>query len=90
MKLIHVTKNKSKVYRLKDNIINKKSMKNKYKNKFYWNEETLEHFRFNSSYVNKKEIEKEVTKFVENECDLEENETEEMLIKDLLNQIYNN
>tara|TARA_R110002020_G_scaffold217804_2_gene425558 strand:+ start:441 stop:674 length:234 start_codon:yes stop_codon:yes gene_type:complete len=64
-------------------------MKNKYKNKFYWNEETLEHFRFNSSYVNKKEIEKEVTKFVENECDLEENETEEMLIKDLLNQINN-
>jgi hypothetical protein len=64
-------------------------MKNKYKNKFYWNEETLEHFRFNSSYVNKKELEKEVIKFVENECDLEENETEEMLIKDLLNQIYN-
>ena len=65
-------------------------MKNKYKNKFHWNEETLEHFRFNSSYVNKKEIEKEVTKFVENECSLEENETEEMLIKDLLHQIYNN
>ena len=62
----------------------------KYKNKFYWNDETLEHFRFNSSYVNKKEIEKEVTKFVENECSLEENETEEMLIKDLLHQIYNN
>lgn len=65
-------------------------MKNKYKNKFHWNEDTLEHFRFNSSYVNKKEIEKEVTKFVENECSLEENETEEMLIKDLLHQIYNN
>ena len=62
----------------------------KYKNKFHWNDETLEHFRFNSSYVNKKEIEKEVTKFVENECSLEENETEEMLIKDLLHQIYNN
>ena len=65
-------------------------MKNKYKNKFHWNEDTLEHFRFNSSYVNKEEIEKEVTKFVENECSLEENETEEMLIKDLLHQIYNN
>ena len=65
-------------------------MKNKYKNKFHWNDETLEHFRFNSSYVNKEEIEKEVTKFVENECSLEENETEEMLIKDLLHQIYNN
>ena len=56
--------------------------------RFFWNEDTLEHFRFNSSYINKKELEKEVTEFVENECDLEENETEEMLIKDLLNQIY--
>lgn len=56
--------------------------------RFSWNEDTLEHFRFNSSYVNKKEIEKEVTMFVENECSLEENETEEMLIKDLLNQIF--
>ena len=56
--------------------------------RFFWNEDTLEYFRFNSSYINKKELEKEVTEFVENECDLEENETEEMLIKDLLNQIY--
>jgi len=64
-------------------------MKNKYINKFHWNEDTLDHFKFNSNYQNRDEVLKEVTEFVENECDLEENETEEMLIKDLIKQIYN-
>ena len=31
---------------------------------------------------------KEITLFVENECSLEDNETEEMLINDLIKQIY--
>lgn len=64
-------------------------MKNKYRNMFHWNDETLQHFRFISSYLNKKEVEKHITNFVYNECDLEENETEKMLIKDLTNQVYN-
>ena len=57
--------------------------------KFYWNEDTLEHFKFNSNYQNKEEVIKEITLFVENECSLENNETEEDLIKDLTNQVYN-
>ena len=61
-------------------------MKNK---KFYWNEETLNHFKFHSNYQNKEEVINEITLFVENECSLENNETEEMLIKDLIKQIYN-
>jgi len=60
----------------------------KYRKKYYWNDETLQHFKFISSYLNKKEVTKEVTKFVFNECHLEENETEKMLIKDLIKQIY--
>jgi hypothetical protein len=56
---------------------------------FYWNDETIQHFRFISSYLNKKQVEKQITEFVFNECDLEENETEQMLIKDLTNQVYN-
>ena len=60
-------------------------MKNK---KFYWNNETLEHFKFHSNYQNKEESLKEITKFVENECSLEDGETEEMLINDLVKQIY--
>ena len=61
---------------------------NKYK--YYWNEETLEIFRelieLDESFEN---IKKEVEIFVDRDCDLEDNETEEMLVEDLLNQIYN-
>ena len=57
--------------------------------KFYWNEDTLEHFKFNSNYQNKEEVIKEITNFVENNCSLESNETEEDLINDLINQVYN-
>ena len=61
-------------------------MKNK---KFHWDEDTLNHFKFHSSYQNKNETIKEITEFVENECSLEENETDEMLINDLVKQVYN-
>ena len=61
-----------------------------YKNKYYWNEETLEIFRelieLDESFEN---IKKEVEIFVDRDCDLEDNETEEMLVENLLNQIYN-
>ena len=56
-------------------------------NKFYWNPETLEHFKFTSHYQNEIETIKEITLFVENECDIEENETEEMLVNDIKKQI---
>ena len=61
-------------------------MKNK---KFYWNEETLNHFKLNSNYQNEEETIKEITEFVENECSLEKGETDEMLINDLIKQVYN-
>ena len=61
-----------------------------YKNKYYWDEGTLEIFRelieLDESFEN---IKKEVEIFVDRDCDLEDNETEEMLVEDLLNQIYN-
>jgi len=50
------------------------------KNKYYWSEETLEYF---STHKN------EIADFVKYECDLEEGETEQMLIDDLTNQINN-
>ena len=62
---------------------------NKYKNKFYWNEDTLDYFKFQSNYQSKDEVIKEITDFVENNCSLESNETEEDLIIDLTNQVYN-
>jgi hypothetical protein len=46
--------------------------------KFYWSLETLQYFKKNQ---------KEIADFVKYECDLEEGETEEMLIEDLKRQI---
>jgi len=61
-----------------------------YKNKYYWDEGTLEIFRelieLDESFEN---IKKEVEIFVDRDCDLEDGETNEMLVEDLLNQIYN-
>ena len=57
--------------------------------RFYWNDETLEHFKLNSNYQTKEETIEEITTFVENECSLEDGETEEMLINDLVKQVYN-
>ena len=54
--------------------------------KFYWNDETLQFFK-ELKDNNEKDFKIEVTKFVENECDLENNETFEMLTEDLINQI---
>jgi len=56
-------------------------------NKFYWNPETLDHFKFTSHYQNENETIKEITEFVENECDIKENETVEMLVNDIKKQI---
>tara|TARA_R100000742_G_C4184110_1_gene18269 strand:+ start:153 stop:341 length:189 start_codon:yes stop_codon:yes gene_type:complete len=61
-------------------------MKNK---KFYWNEDTLNYFKFVSNYENKKQVIEEINDFVEHNCSLEDNETEEMLINDLVKQVYN-
>ena len=58
-------------------------------NKFYWDEDTLSAFRFESNYIDKEELLESVTEFVEIDCHLEDGETEEMLIQDLMNQIYN-
>ena len=58
-------------------------------NKYYWNEETLKLFRELIELGDDKEqVRKNVEFFVNRDCDLEDNETEEMLINDLMNQIY--
>ena len=56
---------------------------------FYWDEDTINHFRLQNSFDFKDKFLKEVTLFVENSCDIEVGETKEMLIKDLINQIQN-
>jgi len=56
---------------------------------YHWNTDTINHFRFESNYDSYDNIKEQVKNFVEINCSLENGETEEMLVKDLLNQIYN-
>jgi hypothetical protein len=57
--------------------------------KVHWNQETINHFRFQSSYLNEKQIKASVKDFVECDCTPEDGETEEDLVIDLIEQIYN-
>ncbi len=61
----------------------------KYNERYYWNESTLKLFRDLIDLGDDKEqVKKNVEFFVNKDCTLEENETEEMLINDLMKQIY--
>tara|TARA_R110001583_G_scaffold23353_4_gene86387 strand:+ start:8378 stop:8557 length:180 start_codon:yes stop_codon:yes gene_type:complete len=56
--------------------------------KYTWSEETLHSYRELIEKINKEEMIKEVNFFVKNNCNLEDGDTNEMLVTDLLNQIY--
>ena len=58
--------------------------------KYYWNKETVQHFKFESNYLSKKEVLKSVENFVSVDCEIQENETEKDLVSDLMKQIFNN
>ena len=62
---------------------------NKNKNKFHWNVETLDFFQLLKNSEGNEKMKQSVEMFVYNECDLEDNENYEDLIKDLLYQIEN-
>jgi len=55
---------------------------------FCWNEDTIDHFKLISNYTSKSEIRKQIANFVEIDCTLENGETEEELIIDLISKIY--
>jgi len=57
--------------------------------KYYWNEETVDHFKFISNYENRVDVESQIREFVEIDCDIEEGETEEELVNDLIDVVYN-
>jgi len=56
--------------------------------KFYWNEDTINHFIFLSNYGTVNEVYNIVKEFVDLNCSLEDGETEEELVTDLMNKIY--
>lgn len=59
------------------------------KSKCTWNHDTINHFQYMSSYLSGKEIYEMVQDFVAVDCQLEDGDTEEMLVEDLYKQIFN-
>ena len=60
------------------------------KKEYYWDEDTIFHFQFESKYLTKEETRVNVREFVEIDCQLEEGETEEDLATDLMSKIFPN
>ncbi len=56
----------------------------------YFNNDTINHFRFESNYLSKKEIQKQVNEFVEIDCEYNSLEDKQMLINTLIKLIYTN
>ena len=56
---------------------------------YYWNEDTIIFFKFMSKRFSDYQVKKGITEFVESNCQLEEGETEEDLVLDLFNNVYN-
>ena len=57
--------------------------------KYNWNEETVQHFKFESFYERREKIEQRIKEFVELDCIPEDGETEEDLVDDLIDAVYN-
>ena len=57
--------------------------------KYYWNPETINHFQFMSSYLSSEDVLEIAQDFVSVDCTIEDGETEEELVIDLIRVIYN-
>lgn len=68
--------------------------------KFYWDEETIMYFKnmlsysivdtkLNVKYHYDEIVNKLIFEFVNNDCELQDEETQQDLIEDLTNQVYN-
>ena len=57
--------------------------------KHYWNPETINHFQFMSSYLSGEDVLEIAQDFVSVDCTIEDGETEEELVIDLIRVIYN-
>jgi len=75
-------------YNLRTEAVKTAATKIKEMSKIKWNQETLQHFKFQSNYTGAEEVLKAVTSFVECDCVPEDGETETELIADLMFQIY--
>ena len=56
--------------------------------KYEWNEDTVDHFQFESCYMSRENIEGRVRNFVEVECQMEDGDSEDEMYKSLISKIY--
>jgi C4-type Zn-finger protein len=56
---------------------------------YYWDEETVDYFKFASEYTNREGIFQIVKVFVEVNCQLEEGDDEVEMVENLINKVYN-
>ncbi len=56
--------------------------------KYIWNEDTVQHFKFESFYESREKIEQRIKEFVELDCIPEDGESEEDLVNDLIQTVY--
>ena len=55
--------------------------------RYYWDEDTINHFQAMSTVTSGKEVYEAIQEYVETECQLEENEVNQDLIDDLVAQV---
>ena len=55
---------------------------------YKWNEETVDHFIFESNYVSKEVVFEMVKDFVEVDCQLEDGDSEDDMVMSLLEKIF--
>ena len=54
----------------------------------HWNPDTIDHFIFISNYADVDQVLTQVEQFVSIDCELQGNDTENDLVEDLMNKIY--
>jgi len=65
-----------------------KKSKETYGYKYTWSDDTLDYFHYAMTIKPARQVYEEIQEFVETDCQLEDNETEQDLIDDLYNTLY--
>ena len=58
--------------------------------KYEWNEDTVNHFKFESSYIGRNFIYQSIVEFIDVECQLEDGDDEDEMAEDLMNKVFKN
>ena len=56
--------------------------------KYEWNEDTVNHFKFESSYIGRNAIYQKIVDFIDVECQLEDGDDEDEMADDLMSKVF--